>query len=58
MTESHHNVDHTREAVERLRAVVQAHHRSGDEDTPFFIGIREALDDLDAYRGREEQSAA
>ena len=56
MSDSHDNVDHTMEAVERLRHLLAEHECRGDEDTPFFIGIRETLRDLDVQRG--EQSAA
>jgi chlorite dismutase len=51
------NVDHTFAAVERLRRVLAEHDRRGERDTPFFIGIRETLNDLDEDR-RDEQSAA
>ncbi len=54
----HDNVDHTFEAVARLRGLLRAHDRSGEEDTPFFIGIRDALEELDAYAERDESSAA
>lgn len=58
MSDRHDNVDHTFEAVARLRGLLRAHDRSGDADTPFFIGIRDALDELDAYAERDESSAA
>jgi hypothetical protein len=54
----HGNIDHTFEAVARLRRLVAEHDRSGEPDTPFFIGIREALEDLDAHAERNESSAA
>ena len=54
----HDNVDHTLEAVARLRGLLFEHDRSGEADTPFFIGIRETLEDLDAYRDAGESSAA
>ena len=51
------NVDHAFAAVERLRRLLAEHDRRGEPDTPFFIGIRETLRDLDEDR-RDEQSAA
>lgn len=58
MSDTHDNVDHTFEAVARLRSLLRAHDRSGEPDSPFFIGIRDALDELDAYAERDEWSAA
>ena len=58
MSETHDNVDHTFEAVARLRGLLREHELSGARDTPFFIGIRRALEELDAYGERERQSAA
>lgn len=57
-TDRHDSVDHTLEAVTRLRRLLSEHERSGDADSPFFMGIREALVDLDARVDREESSAA
>jgi hypothetical protein len=57
LSPSHDNVDHTFEAVSRLRRLLHEHEASGDDDTPFHLGIREALDELDTA-GREESSAA
>jgi hypothetical protein len=56
MRDAHDNVDYTFEAIARLRRLLQEHERTGAEDTPFHLGIREALADLDAERG--ESSAA
>jgi hypothetical protein len=58
MSDLHDNVDHTFEAVARLRGLLREHQSSGAQDTPFFIGIREALEELDAYGERDQQSAA
>ena len=58
MRDTHDNVDHTLEAVSRLRGLLREHDRSGAPDSPFFAGIREALDELDAYAERDESSAA
>lgn len=57
MSDRHDNVDHTLEAVTRLRGLLAEHDRSGGPDTPFFVGIREALDDLDAYDAGESSAA-
>ena len=58
MREMPDNIDHTFEAVARLRGLLREHERSGAPDTPFFIGIREALDELAAFGERDQQSAA
>jgi hypothetical protein len=58
LSDRQHNVDHTLEAVSRLRKLLREHDRSGEPDTPFFAGIRSSLDDLDAYAERDESSAA
>jgi hypothetical protein len=58
MTDRHDNVDHTLEAVSRLRRIVREHDARGAEDTPFHLGIREALHDLDARADEGESSAA
>lgn len=58
MSERQDNVDHTLEAVGRLRRVLAEHERSGAADTPFFLGIREALADLDAHADAGESTAA
>ena len=55
---NHDNVDFTFEAVSRLRRILGEHERSGEPDSPFFAGIREALDELDAFADRGESSAA
>jgi phosphoglycolate phosphatase-like HAD superfamily hydrolase len=46
MSEAHESVN---EAIERLRDVLREHDRRGEPDTPFYLGIREALADRDAY---------
>lgn len=58
MSRTPDNVDHTLEAVARLRRLLREHELSGAPDTPFFIGIRAALDELDAFDERDRQSAA
>lgn len=58
MSGSPGNVDHTLEAQSRLRRLLQEHEASGAPDTPFFAGIREALQDLDDYADSGESSAA
>jgi hypothetical protein len=58
MNDSYDNVDRTFEAVARLRRLLREHDRSGEDDTPFILGIRGALDELDAYAERDESSAA
>ena len=58
MSDRHDNVDHTLEAVSRLRGLLAEHDRSGEPDTPFYAGIREALLELDAYGDVGESSAA
>ena len=58
MRDMHDNVDYTFEAVTRLRGLLREHDRSGEPDSPFFAGIREALTELDAYAARDESSAA
>jgi hypothetical protein len=58
MSDGQHNVDHTLEAVSRLRKLLREHDRSGDPETPFFAGIRASLEELDAYAERDESSAA
>ena len=58
MSDRYDNVDHTLEAVARLRGLLREHDRSGAADTPFFRGIRDALGELDAYAEREESTAA
>lgn len=52
------NVDHTLEAVSRLRRILAEHEREGAPETPFILCIREALEDLDAYADAGEFSAA
>jgi len=52
------NVDHTFEAVARLRRLLAEHERRGAPDTPFFAGIRDALLELDAYADAGESNAA
>jgi hypothetical protein len=52
----HDNVDHTFEAVSRLRRLLHEHEASGEDDTPFHLGIRDALEDFETER--EESSAA
>jgi hypothetical protein len=58
MSDGKHNVDHTLEAVSRLRKLLREHDRSGDPETPFFAGIRASLEELDGYAERDELSAA
>jgi hypothetical protein len=58
LSDRQHDVDHTLEAVSRLRELLRQHDRTGEPETPFFAGIRASLDDLDAYAEREESSAA
>jgi hypothetical protein len=58
MSNLHDNVDHTFEAVARLRRLLAEHERSGALDTPFFGGIRDALFELDAYGDAGESTAA
>jgi hypothetical protein len=58
MSDVHENVDHTLEAVSRLRRIIREHDARGAEDTPFHLGIREALRDLDARLEQDESSAA
>ena len=58
MSDRNDNVDHTFEAVSRLRRIVAEHERAGVPDTPFVLGIREALAELDAYADAGESSAA
>lgn len=58
MTDRHDNVDRTLEAVSRLRRIIREHDAGGAEDTPFHLGIREALRDLDVRAERDESSAA
>jgi hypothetical protein len=58
MTERYDNVDYTLEAVSRLRRIIREHDAGGADDTPFHLGIREALQDLDARAERDESSAA
>ena len=58
MNDPHDNVDHTFEAVARLRGLLREHDRSGAADTPFFLGIRDALVELDALAERDESPAA
>jgi hypothetical protein len=58
MSDRRHNVDHTLEAVSRLRKLLREHDHGGEPETPFFAGIRASLDDLDAYAERDESSAA
>ena len=58
MSHMHENVDHTLEAVSRLRGLLREHDRSGEADSPFFAGIRTTLEELDAYAERDESSAA
>lgn len=58
MNDRRENVDHTLEAVARLRRLVAEHDRSGAADTPFVLGIREALAERDAYESAGESSAA
>jgi hypothetical protein len=55
ITGKHDDVDHTLQAVSRLRRLLDEHEARGDADTPFHLGIREALEDLDAA---EDQSTA
>lgn len=54
MDDAHDSVN---EAVERLRLVLREHDRSGERDTPFHLGIREVLDERDAYRADAESAA-
>lgn len=54
----HDNVDRTLEAQARLRGLLHEHEQAGDPDTPFFVGIREALGDLDGRAESGESSAA
>jgi hypothetical protein len=58
MSDRYDNVDHTLEAVSRLRRIIREHDAGGAEDTPFHLGIREALQDLDARVEQDESSAA
>lgn len=58
MTDRYDNVDHTLEAVSRLRRIIREHDAGGAEDTPFHLGIREALRELDARAGQDQSSAA
>ena len=58
LSDRQHNVDHTLEAVLRLRKLLREHDRSGEPETPFFAGIRASLDDLDEFTQRDESSAA
>ena len=58
MSNWHDNVDYTLEAVSRLRGLIREHDASGAADTPFHMGIREALADLDAAAEQDESSAA
>ena len=58
MSQRHDNVDHTLDAVARLRGLLREHDRTGEPDSPFFAGIRQALHELDAYAERDESSAA
>jgi len=58
MSDKHDNADQILEAVARLRGLLRQHDRSGVADTPFFLGIRDALVELDAYAERDEASAA
>jgi len=44
--------------VSRLRRLLREHKRSGAPETPFFAGIRNALEELDAYAERDESTAA
>jgi hypothetical protein len=57
MAGTHDNVDHTFEAVSRLRRLLHEHEAGGEPDTPFHIGIREALEDLDAAEWDESSAA-
>lgn len=54
MNDAHDSVN---EAVERLRLVLREHERSGESDTPFHLGIREALEERDGYREDVESAA-
>ena len=58
MEREHDNVDRTLEAQARLRGLLHEHEQSGEPDTPFFLGIREALADLDDLAESGESSAA
>ena len=58
MEREHDDVDRTLEAQARLRGLLREHEESGDRDTPFFLGIREALGDLDDRSESGESSAA
>lgn len=58
MSNLHDNVDHTFEAVARLRRLLAEHDRSGAPETPFSLGIRDALAELDAYEDAGEPTAA
>ena len=54
MNEHQDGVD---QAVARLRRILDDHERSLEPERPFHLGIRRALDELDAFE-TEEFSAA
>ena len=54
MNDAHESVN---EAVERLRLLLREHERSGENDTPFHLGIREVLAERDGYRADAESAA-
>ena len=57
MNDRYTHIDYTFEAISRLRHLLREHERSGEEDTPFHLGIRAALEDFDAD-DRGEATAA
>ena len=54
MNEQQNGIDH---AVARLRVVLDEHERSEERDTPLHLGIRRALEELDAFEAGESSAA-